>query len=97
MFIKKHEGKKIFNGDTACLKIWSRPWKHVLFIEYPTTNYAMNFFIKEKKSIIKESSIKDFASYYSYDIKSVREAIKYFPEEMKKEITNFEKIMQSWN
>lgn len=47
----------------------------------------------EKKVNIKEESIKAFASKNGYDIKSVRESIKTFPEQTKREIDAFEKSM----
>jgi len=50
---------------------------------------------KEKKLNIKESIIKEYAIKFGYDLKSVREAIKSFPEDMKKELQSFEKILQS--
>ena len=48
---------------------------------------------KEKTVNIKESALKEYASYFGYDLKSVKEAAIIFPEEFKKEINNFEKIM----
>jgi len=50
---------------------------------------------KEKELNIKENTIKEFANYYSYDIKSVRESLKIFPNEMKKELVEFEKLFLS--
>lgn len=50
---------------------------------------------KEKTVNIKESSLTEFSIYFGYDLKSVKEAAKVFPEEFKKEIINFEKIKQS--
>ena len=47
---------------------------------------------KEKKVNIKTSQLKDFASFYGYDINSVREALEFYPKELKKEIKEFEKI-----
>jgi len=50
---------------------------------------------KEKKINIKESVIKQYAIKFGYDLKSVREAIEIFPDSMKKELQNFEKILES--
>lgn len=50
---------------------------------------------KEKKLNVKDSLIKEFAIKFGYDLKSVREAIETFPEEMKKELQNFQKIIES--
>lgn len=46
---------------------------------------------REKKISLKEDSIKQFAIKYGYDLKSIKEALNFFPEEMKKEIQSFEK------
>jgi hypothetical protein len=46
---------------------------------------------KEKKVNVKEDTIKEYAMRNRYDLKSVREALHFFPEEMKKELQNFEK------
>lgn len=48
---------------------------------------------KEKKLQIKESTIIQFASINNFDLKSVKDAIFFFPTEMKKEINKFEKIV----
>jgi hypothetical protein len=50
---------------------------------------------KEKNLTIKDSTIKEFCIYYGYDLKSVNESIKIFPEEMKKELNVFEKTIMS--
>lgn len=50
---------------------------------------------KEKKSNISEASIKEFSIAFNYDIKIVKEAIAFFPDEMKKEINDFDKIRNS--
>ena len=48
---------------------------------------------KEKKTIVKENTIKNYAVRHGYDIKAVREALEFFPKEMKKLLTMFEKSM----
>jgi len=50
---------------------------------------------KEKLVSIKDNTIKEFANYYGYDLKSVKESINVFPDEMKKELTKFEKTILS--
>jgi len=50
---------------------------------------------KEKKLNIKEATIKQFASTYGYDLKSVKEAIDVFPDQMKKELSQFQKMVES--
>lgn len=47
---------------------------------------------KEKKTSIKEEIIKQYASKYELDIKVIREALDFFPTQMKKELLQFEKI-----
>ena len=47
---------------------------------------------KEKKLDIKESTIKEYAKRFNLDIKSVRDAIEFFPKESAKEFKDFEKI-----
>ena len=49
---------------------------------------------KEKKISIKESTIKTYASKNNLDLKSVRDAIKYFPEKSIKELKSFEKLIE---
>jgi len=48
---------------------------------------------KEQKIDVKESTIKLFASKHDMDLKSVREAIEVFSDEMKKELKTFEKFI----
>jgi len=48
---------------------------------------------KEKVTNIKESSIKDFSTCMGYDIKTVKEALEFFPDEMKRELHEFEKMI----
>jgi|WetSurMetagenome_2_1015567.scaffolds.fasta_scaffold1125754_1 hypothetical protein len=85
-------------NDAATVDFWQ------LFVskKYSKTPYWMfvkgvkkNKEEKEKKTSIKEASIKKFATFFKYDIKTVKEAIEMFPEEMKKEINNFQKIVTS--
>lgn len=47
---------------------------------------------KEKIAKIKDSTIVEFAKMYGYDIKAVKDAILFFPDKMKKEFKDFEKI-----
>ncbi len=77
-------------------------WQSFLRKQYVKTPYWM--FIKgvkktketkEKKANVKESLIKEFATKHGYDIKIIREALEFFPEQMKKEILKFEKITKS--
>jgi len=49
---------------------------------------------KEHKISIKDETVKDFAMKFGYDLKSVREAIKFFPEEMKKELKRFSEFTE---
>lgn len=46
--------------------------------------------LKEKKTNIKENTIKNYAIRHGYDIKAVREALEFFPKEMKKLLIIFE-------
>lgn len=48
---------------------------------------------KEKKTNIKESLIREYAIKYNLDIRSVKDALEFFPKEMKKELQIFEKII----
>lgn len=48
---------------------------------------------KEKKIKIKQSTIKLYAAKNQYDLKSVIEAIDFFPKEMEKELKKFEKLI----
>ena len=48
---------------------------------------------KEKKTDLKDSSIKDYARVNSLDLKLVREALKFYPDQMVKEIKEFEKMI----
>jgi len=47
---------------------------------------------KEKKINISSSVIEEYARKYKMDLKSVLDALRIFPEEMQKEIKEFEKI-----
>jgi hypothetical protein len=77
-------------------------WQNFISKQYNKVPYWM--FIKgvkktnehrEKELGVKENTIREFSIYYNYDIKSVREALLVFPEEMKKEINTFEKTIMS--
>jgi hypothetical protein len=46
---------------------------------------------KEKKLNISSSTVQEYSRIYRYDIKAVWDSIKMFPEEMEKELKNFEK------
>ncbi|NJO90820.1 MAG: hypothetical protein HC831_19025 [Chloroflexia bacterium] len=48
---------------------------------------------KEKKLSVKESTIKAYAKKYDLDLRSVRDAIEFFPEESVKELQKFEKMI----
>jgi|GEM_PF-2040999 len=52
---------------------------------------------REKELNIKDSIIKEFSVYYNYDIKSVKEALKVYPNEMKKELNDFQKYFLNEN
>jgi len=74
-------------------------WQDFLRRQYTKTPYWMytkglkkTKELKEKKLSIKESEIKEYAIQYSYDLKSVREAIIFFPDEMKKEFKKFKEF-----
>jgi len=45
----------------------------------------------EKKTNIKESTLKEYATVMKFDMKAVREAAHFFPIEFKKELDKFEK------
>lgn len=49
---------------------------------------------KEKKLDIKEATIKKYAKLYNLDLKSVRDAIKFFPKESSVQFKEFEKIFK---
>jgi hypothetical protein len=49
---------------------------------------------KEKKINIKESLIKEYAIKNNFDIRSVKDALEFFPGEMKKELKIFQKIIK---
>lgn len=49
---------------------------------------------KQKKQEISESIIKKYASLNNLDLKSVRDAIEYFPESSIKELKKLEKLIQ---
>ena len=75
-------------------------WQHFLTKKHKKTPYWMYTKgvkkakeSKEKKTIVKENTIKNYAVRHGYDIKAVREALEFFPKEMKKLLTMFEKSM----
>jgi hypothetical protein len=47
---------------------------------------------KEKEINIPNAIIEEFAKRNMFDIHSVRDALEFYPEEMKKELKNFEKL-----
>ncbi len=49
---------------------------------------------REKKLDIKETTIKKYSKFYSLDVKSVRDAINFFPKESASEFKKFEKIFK---
>jgi len=49
---------------------------------------------KEKTSTFKETTLKSFSLMYGYDIKMIKEALEFFPNEMKKELNEHEKMIQ---
>lgn len=49
---------------------------------------------KEKKINIPTSLIEEYAKRYKLDLKSVHDALEFFPQEMKKEIKDFEKLLK---
>ena len=49
---------------------------------------------KEKKLDIKEATIKKYSKFYRLDVKSVRDAINFFPKESASEFKKFEKIFK---
>jgi hypothetical protein len=47
---------------------------------------------KEQKANIPNAVIIEYAKRYHYDLKTVRDALKFYPKEMTKEIQAFEKL-----
>lgn len=75
-------------------------WQYFLRKQYNKTPYWMytkgikkSKELKEKKTNIKETLIKEYAIKHNLDIRSVKDALEFFPKEMKKEIQTFEKII----
>lgn len=51
---------------------------------------------EEKKTKISSESLMKYCQFYQKDYKQVRDAIKFFPEQMAKEIADFEKMMKEF-
>lgn len=75
-------------------------WQDFLRKQYTKTPYWMytkgvkkSKEQKEKKLNIKESIIKQYSNMHLIDLKSIYDAIKFFPDQIKKELNKFEKII----
>ncbi|MCU0680364.1 MAG: hypothetical protein MUF50_03640 [Planctomycetes bacterium] len=49
---------------------------------------------KEKKIKISAETISEYCRFYQKDIKQIKDAIKFYPEEMQKEMNDFQKMMK---
>lgn len=76
-------------------------WKRFLSTKYKKTPYWM--YVKgekkrkeqkEKKLNITEKHIREYANFYILDIKSVKDAIEFYPKQMQKEIKDLEKMQK---
>jgi hypothetical protein len=76
-------------------------WQRFLRKKYQKTPYWMflsgvkkNQEKEEKKIKISNETISGYCQFYQKDPKQVRDAIKFFPEDMVKEMKEFEKMMK---
>jgi hypothetical protein len=49
---------------------------------------------EEKKIKISAETISEYCRFYQKDIKQIKDAIKFYPEEMQKEMNDFQKMMK---
>ena len=49
---------------------------------------------KERKTNVSETTIKEFAKFNRIDVKSVQDALEFYPDPMLKEIKHWEKLIQ---
>jgi len=72
-------------------------WHSFLIKQYNKTPYWMytkgvkKTIEQKEKNTIKESLLREYAAFYNYDYKSVKEAAEIFADEFKKEIVSFQK------
>lgn len=76
-------------------------WQSFLRKQYNKTPYWMytkgvkkSKEVKEKKTNIKESLIKEYAIKNNFDIRTIKDALEFFPSEMKKELNKFSKYIK---
>ncbi len=78
-------------------------WQRFLRKQYQKTPYWMyqqgvkkNQEKEEKKVKISNETISEYCRFYQKDPRQVRDAIKFFPEEMAKEMNEFQKMMKEF-
>lgn len=82
----------------ATIDWWQR---YIRSKKYPKTPFWMfiqgvkkNQEKEEKKTKISSETISEFCRFYQKDPKQIKDAIKFYPEEMQKEMNDFQKMIK---
>ena len=78
-------------------------WQRFLRTKYTKTPFWMYIQgvkkaqeAKEKKINISNETVQEYCKFYSVDPKQIKDAIKFYPDEMSKELKEFEKMQKEF-
>lgn len=85
-------------NQAAVVDFWQKYLRETYKGYYPKWLYTKGVKkaqeVKEKKQNVSNELIKEYCKHMKLDYKLVRDALEFYPEDMIKELQNFEKILK---